>query len=329
MFVRVGIALCVLSSLVLSGCVGGGEANVAPSASDIAAPPTFDDNTGAIHGMVVNAEDQPIVSASAGLVELPEAVTTTSAAGDFTLSNIEPGTYTLAVAALGYEPAAKKVEVIAGQVVEATFILVELVGQEPFHLVQIKDGYIACSVRAYPGVPLGEPVIANGWYTGVAVCGLPGVNTALGDKFLLTWETQPGVRELLMEMQWSTNQALGKGLGLAFEHDGGINNGKPIYGSASGLSPLKIFANETRLLNVTEAMGVDCLESKCMQVTRAFAEANTTNLENPVDPPPVGQFGKPSRKIDAGVVVDQRFKNYLTSFHYGVKPELYTALADV
>jgi hypothetical protein len=314
----------------MAGCVvGESKGESTETSSAIAAPPAFDDTTGAIHGLVTDTEGLPLVGATAGLVERAESSTTTSEAGDFTLSNIEPGTYTLAIAMLGYETSARKVEVVVGQVKEENFLLEPLAEQVAFADVQIKEGYIACSVRAYPGAPLGQPVIANGWYTGVAVCGLPVVNTTLGDKFLLNWETQPGVQELQAEMKWSTNQALGKGLGFIVEHVGGINNGKPIYGTATGVSPLKVYANQTKVLNVTEAMGVDCMESRCRQVTRAFAEANTTEFYGPVDPPPVGQFGKPSRKVDAGVVIDQRFSEYLTSFHYGARPDGYTALPDV
>ncbi|HLE47098.1 MAG TPA: carboxypeptidase-like regulatory domain-containing protein [Candidatus Thermoplasmatota archaeon] len=108
--------------LIVSGCA-------APEATPTAAPatpttqapapePTATIETGSIAGTVVDDESLPVPGASVALIE--EGVqTTTDDSGAFTFNDLNPGTHTVAVERVGFEPTAKKVEVAAGEVAEA------------------------------------------------------------------------------------------------------------------------------------------------------------------------------------------------------------------
>lgn len=246
----------------------------------------------------------------------------------FTLSEIPPGGYSLVAQRLGYESAARKVTVEAGQVLEVRFELVALPVEEAYHTTKIENGNVQCSVRAYPGVPTAGAGGLPRWITGVAVCGVVSLPGFQADRFLINYEWADGTREILLEMEWKSTQALGRGLSVVLEHQGHPNDEKFTFGRDTGESPLAIYSNETKMLNVSQTSGIDCLESKCKVYTRVFAEANTTNLGFPVPPPDLPGLGRPPNKIDAGFTFDQRFTQYMTSFHFGLRPSGFTALAD-
>ena len=141
------VATSILASL--SGCVGGAAGG--PTSADTpggiqpAAPAQFDENTGAITGTVTDDQIQPIQGADVGLVEKPEKSTQSDAAGAFTLSNLEPGAYTLVVGRLGFESTGKKVEVVAGSAVTVSMLIVPLPVAQPRHFTYRFSGYIDCA----------------------------------------------------------------------------------------------------------------------------------------------------------------------------------------
>jgi hypothetical protein len=330
MAARVGLAVLILITIVFAGCiVGEAETKDAPVDDSVAAPPTFGDDSGAIHGMITNEEGQPMPGASVGIVDAAELATQSSGNGEYTLSELAPGTYNLAVAALGFETQARRVTVVVGEVTEADFVLQQIAIDVAYHEIRTEAGYVLCTVRAYPGVPTTGAGGLPRWVTGVAACGETEVPGFPKDRFIIHWKPlAEGVTELLLEMEWRSNQALGKGQGVTLEMDGKSNNLAATYGDVLGTSPIRLHVNETKMKAVAETAGQDCFESKCKMQTRVFGAANTTEFYSPVAPPELGPAGKPSNKIDAGIVFDQRNTQYITTFHGMLRPTAYTAVAD-
>lgn len=144
-------AVATLLALLVSGCVQG-EASEAPStgggpaAPDAAEPAGFDENTGAIEGLVTDDQLQPLPGAQVGIIGTPDRVTVTDVAGRFSLSNLEPGKYQLSANALGYESAARLVEVQAGTLTTVNFALPAIPIMEPYHELFLFNGYISCAL---------------------------------------------------------------------------------------------------------------------------------------------------------------------------------------
>lgn len=144
-------AVATLLALLVSGCIQG-QASEAPTtaggqaAPDAAEPAGFDENTGAIEGLVTDDQLQPLPGAQVGIIGTPDRVTVTDVAGRFSLSNLDPGKYQLSANALGYESAARLVEVQAGTLTTVNFALPALPIQEPYHEIFIWSGMIECAV---------------------------------------------------------------------------------------------------------------------------------------------------------------------------------------
>lgn len=332
----------------LAGCLGGGD--VSPDDSDGGAeePVEFTEDTGAITGTVTDAEGLPVAEATVA-IEGPDGPqeTKTDETGTYGFSNLEPGTYEVFVQGLGHEAKAKPADVVPGEATRVDFTLSAVAVQAPHHTTYTQVGHIQCSTRTYPGVPLAV-IIDPGWYTGVAVCGVPGVfglppvPVGSPDKFILFYNLdEPDTEELYLEMTWESTQSLGKGLSVIMELNGTANvEGIPPLGGDTGESPLVVHATRADLYatenateraqeNDTDIPEQHCLEDMCEIQTRAFAEANTTNADWPTDPPDVPVVGPPpDRMLDVGVVFDQRFDQYLTSFHFEEKPEGFSALPN-
>lgn len=317
----------ILVTLLLAGCVESSGS----SQSNASAPPAeFDETTGAIQGTVVNDENLPIESALVGIVELRiEAVTDSQ--GRFTLSNVQPGTQNLIATAIGYEPAVRKVEVVQGSVIEQHFTLTADAVTTAYFKMRPQVGNVQCTVRAYPGAPTTGAGGLPKWTTGLAACGVANLSVVVPlppDRFLLAWEMDKQVNEVLLEMEWKSTQASGRGLDVVLEHAGMYNSIPNTFGRDLGLSPLQVYVNNTTMLKLVETSGKNCYKAKCKVETRVFGAANTTEYYLPIDPPDVSPLGKPSRKVDAGFVFDQRFTQYLSTFYHMERPSTYTALKD-
>ena len=119
--VRINVSLVTLI-VAAGGCVGnGGTTSVSssslPAPASSAAPLA---DFGSITGVVTDDESQPITSARVVIVETSRE---TDVTGRFTFNDVEPATLRVIVDRLGYESVAKRVEVRAGEVTEASFTL--------------------------------------------------------------------------------------------------------------------------------------------------------------------------------------------------------------
>jgi iron complex outermembrane receptor protein len=80
------------------------------------------DNTGAINGVVVNADGKPAAAASVQLTA-KQITVTTNEQGNFTISNLQPGSYELVITLIGHAPATQTVKVAAGKTTRLTISL--------------------------------------------------------------------------------------------------------------------------------------------------------------------------------------------------------------
>jgi hypothetical protein len=122
-------AILVLVCL-LAGCAAPAEsAPAAITTTSSAAPAVAEEERGSIAGLVTDDEKAPIADAQVALIGLANT-TTTDAAGRFTFNGLEAGTYSLSVQRLGYAVAARKVDVVAGEVAQVLLVLA------PFAIVE-------------------------------------------------------------------------------------------------------------------------------------------------------------------------------------------------
>jgi hypothetical protein len=135
-------------ALALAGCVGSSSTDTqAPESSTTAPPPTADATTGAISGLVLDDEVRPISGATVVLVET-QAETQTDDQGRFTFNNLPPGTVRILASRLGYDGGGIKVQVIAGEVVEAKIVLKPMVLNEPYVRVAPRNAMMHVSVTS-------------------------------------------------------------------------------------------------------------------------------------------------------------------------------------
>lgn len=126
--------------LLLAGCAGG----QAPASAGDPAPsvPEPGEKTGSIAGTVVGDEGIPLAGATVSVVETLDT-TNTAPNGTFVFNDLAPGSYRLVVERLGYNQAAKNVDVTAGQTTELSVTLTALVvPAEPYSSIFPVSGHI-------------------------------------------------------------------------------------------------------------------------------------------------------------------------------------------
>jgi iron complex outermembrane receptor protein len=85
---------------------------------------TEPEKNGSIHGHVKTSDGQPAAYVSVGLVGSGKG-TTTDDNGEYTLSNVKPGTYSIRVSFIGLQTQEKAVEVVSGKTTDVDFKLAE------------------------------------------------------------------------------------------------------------------------------------------------------------------------------------------------------------
>src|SRR5687767_6276859 len=124
MQLRLSLAMLSLLTVLFAGCIAGESSSTDPVASTQAAPEasaaTFDDDTGAVQGTIINDEGLPLANVLVGILET-NAQTLTAQNGGFTFSNVPPGEYTVSATILGYESTSKRVTIEAGAIAQANF----------------------------------------------------------------------------------------------------------------------------------------------------------------------------------------------------------------
>ena len=172
-------SLLAVSLIVLSGCI----AAPTPSATDAPAPSeaTTTAETGAIDGSVTTDELQPIPNAQVAL-QGDNRSTVSASDGSFSFSNLDPGTYTVLVAGLGYFSNQKTVSVVAGEAVKVTIILDKIpIAPPPIDDIRHYEGDLIASDLCNAGEdsPLPEGVAYNDYPIVINATSPDGLDMAL------------------------------------------------------------------------------------------------------------------------------------------------------
>lgn len=126
-------------ALLLAGCASEGAPAAAPTpgVASSAAPIVTSETSGSIHGIVIDEEERPVGGVTVAIQGTGDK-TDSAKNGEFTFNELPGGTYTVHAAALGYEAAARKVDVALGEVTEVRIQLkaLEILGEPyvvPYH----------------------------------------------------------------------------------------------------------------------------------------------------------------------------------------------------
>jgi hypothetical protein len=131
--------------LLLAGCVSGGGATSTDPGGPVATGEPIPD-AGTIRGVVVDESQAPIAQAQVALAETTlQAVT--DEAGGFEFGNLAPGPYVLQAGRIGYESAAKRVDVEPNGEHSVVLALTTLAVVEPYHdTFGPFSGYFECQI---------------------------------------------------------------------------------------------------------------------------------------------------------------------------------------
>jgi hypothetical protein len=144
--------------MLLGGCAGASapQNGASPNASTPPIAPgtlAVTDSKGAIEGVVLDSSIRPVGGAD---VSLSDAGTKAAAlltmradaAGRFGFELLDPGTYRIAAGSHGFGNASVLAVVAAGQRTSSRLVLNEVASEEPYTLVLIESGIIACGAAA-------------------------------------------------------------------------------------------------------------------------------------------------------------------------------------
>lgn len=308
----------LLSSLVLSGCTSADSANSADTSQSAQPEPSVDASTGAIQGFVTDDSLSPIAGAEVGVQELG-ATSRTDGTGRFVLNGLAEGSYAVAVQKLGYSAAAKRIDVRAGEITEASFQLVALAIEESYHVSQSGSGRFGCGFALRPGVALAGCAATYG-------TPLDGTDKFRVD-FHLSAENISKVKSLVLESEWRSTQAMSGGFDMYWETYQEWGAGTAYtedvrrVARAFGNSPLKAYTDDEEMEDnfkewnkAGETPPKYCVkDGKCSIYARAFPYAGTLG---------------PSAPADLSVYIDQPFTHWVTEFFGEYAPEDFTALQD-
>lgn len=138
---------------VVAGCVQASGDEDATSSTEPAGPigpADVDPNSefGVLQGTVVDEENAPIVGALVA-IEGAQVQTSTNDLGVFAFRDLAPGRYTVLVGALGFESAGRVVDVTAGQLTSAAFVLRAIdIEDEVFYEVLHFTGFYDCALAS-------------------------------------------------------------------------------------------------------------------------------------------------------------------------------------
>lgn len=289
--------LVVLGALLLAGCAAGGTGSDVGSPADGPSGPGAapGDATGVVRGLVVDDVFSPLDGASVGITEL-DLLRATNGEGFFEFGDVAPGTYTVAAQKLGYSSAAKRVEVVAGQVTEVNLALAVVEIVEPFVDVKNWEGFIECQIGTAAVlancVPIQNILNQND---------LPNPTNTEQIGFFLVEEPRNETIGGLYELLWEKATAYtADELFLSIEPENtGLGGG---YESDSGPSVLRVEVTDNEPYTSVDPSDPDNDE---VQV-RVFAAGRT---------PPT-------------LVLQQRFTVWSSVFYFAHPGEAYSALGD-
>lgn len=235
------IAVLAGLSIVLAGCVGG-DGKPASTTEPSASP-----DKAIVRGQVLDAELRPLEGADVGL-RGTSLVTKTDGMGNFRFQNVDPGTYTLDVAKLGFAPSAQSVEAKAGEekVVEVKLDPI-IIPEVAYYRTHPFTGFLECALGSAVWVsPCSYPYTAA--YYSLHDQGVnlsqhgPVPNDIQPNRWRYNFTVEPGAAEVVSEMTWTPTSAAAQTMMLVLscaDYDPVLDDCSPTYADVSGKSPLR------------------------------------------------------------------------------------------
>lgn len=305
----------LMCALAFAGCVKGDAAAIEPNhdLADLGGT----ENTGSIHGIVIDEALFPVSTANVTIEKLDRTLVTSNA-GVFAFNDVPIGQHVVVVSAHGYGAASAKVDVLAGETAHVDVTLKRVATSDAYYETKIGTGLFGCGATYRQSI-----TTINGAFFGYAVCGVGAQYTGLDD---FSWETTitdklSVLRGGAFETEWVTNQAFGNGMVQDWAVIGCANNRNATFTRDAGQSPLTEVLNAFQL----DYRLQDLPNSSCDAHERCNEEDGCTIMNRMFSWP--STFG-PEARFDVGITVQQQFKTYLTEFYRAEPPRDFTALAD-
>lgn len=143
-------AISLLLVVPLSGCFGSNEAApVAPGAAGA----RIDATMGALVGHVLSASLEPIAGATVIVMnnDTGAQARTTDSQGRFVVDALEPETYVIQAAAIGYQPGQARAVVQADTITEARMLLEATASSDPFSVPKDFAGFMSIGFATLDG----------------------------------------------------------------------------------------------------------------------------------------------------------------------------------
>ena len=308
------LVVALLAAAPLTGCIGGDDGTPEKLLKNRA---TVSDTAGGIEGLVTDPAVQPVEGALVTVVE-SGATGRTASDGSYAISNVLPGTYTVLFESEGFVGTQQEIVVRSGQVSTLDVLLAHLPSVQPY-VQQIEfTGFVECSAAA---------VLYS-----VAACGLVnlvGGGNTTNDRFMFTWDVDPNLHQVVAEISWDPNTALGDRLSFSVEPLGIPNEGQTTYASGSGTGPLVLTADLTRIHEVDVNMTAICNGEK-----EPTSEIAPSSPEAYCRPPLFEEGGGMQARIfvsgfsgapvPIGVAAQQEYHVLITMFHHAPACEDYS-----
>ena len=315
--------LSVLLATVLAGCASS-EGSSDPLATSVEPLP----DAGTLSGSVTDDALVPIVGAQVALLETSIA-TTTDETGFFQISNLAPGDYNLAVAALGFDSIAQFVTVEPNAEVPVSVILQPIAVEDPYvEVIGPETWYFECR--------LGTPVLT----------GPCGAVSLPNDKASLAFNATEDVQDWVGEMRWAPGSfATSKALRLSFSYTDRTSS--HWFCTATSESPVSFHYDVTILGDLEDNAYVkEHREEGCVTEPYCGIASSQLNDDEPWHPFDLDREGvdedaqlliytntpfgcaQPDPTHAVELSLQQRLETMLTMFHGQHKPADYTAFPD-
>lgn len=299
---RANLAVALVSAMWLAGCTGG-----IPGAGGPSGPGDVDaDGVGTVVGTVTDDALAPLGDVDVTIENVANA--TTDDAGAFVLDSLPAGDYEIRFSKLGYELATREVAVQGDQRVEVTVSLQPIPGAVPYTDAFTQEGFLGCGVASRAPVG-GQPSVAA-----CAPFYLAGLEQF--EQYALDWPLPPLHQSsgFIGESQWEPNQASAAAMRLEWTHwvPGAVT---AHFDQQSGRSPLWVRIPIDNMTQALEENGSPetCTMDECFINSLHWTHAGTLGESYPVD---------------ATIMFQQRYTDYLTVFFNQPLPHDYSALPD-
>ncbi|MEA3137006.1 MAG: Carboxypeptidase regulatory-like domain [Thermoplasmata archaeon] len=286
-----GLALA-MALLLLAGCAQGGGTTAGTEAAAA--------DTGILQGIVVDDAIRPLAGVR---IELDGDVNGTSdAAGAFQFGGVPPGAHVVRATKAGFSDTVAQADVRAGEATPLLkLVLITDLSTLAYAETQAIEGYVECGMY---GASFRYATCGTGNVASLIACST--ANVCLGnvteDRYIVVQRFAQQPDFLVAEVVWTATQDLGKEMqvyiGTATPEDLAAASTND-YNGTIGPSPLYVTMDKTML--VDSKLGFEA-----MFLSQTFAAPTLKPCE----------FGA----CGVGLVVQQRFTYYLTSF-FGFEPE--------